>query len=166
MGQSLKGRTALVTGSTSGIGQGIAELYAAEGANVVLNGFGDSGAIEELRRKLSRHGVRIGYDGANMSKASEIEAMMTRIGEIDILVNNAGIQHVRPLPEFEPETFALMLRIMVEAPFLLIRAVLPGMYERGFGRIVNIASTAGLKGYPYVSAYCAAKHALDRKSVV
>ena len=160
MGQSLKGRTALVTGSTSGIGQGIAELYAAEGANVVLNGFGDSGAIEELRRKLSRLGVRIEYDGADMSKASEIEAMMKRIGDVDILVNNAGIQYVSPVDSFPPERWDAIIAINLTSAFHTTRLALPAMKKKRWGRVINIASAHGLVASPNKSAYVAAKHGI------
>jgi len=160
MGQSLKGRTALVTGSTSGIGQGIAELYAAEGANVVLNGFGESAAIEELRRKLARHGVKIDYDGADMSKAAEIEAMMKRIGDIDILVNNAGIQYVSPVDSFPPERWDAIIAINLTSAFHTTRLALPAMKKKRWGRVINIASAHGLVASPNKSAYVAAKHGI------
>jgi len=160
MGQSLKGRTALVTGSTSGIGQGIVELYAAEGANVVLNGFGDSGAIEELRRKLARHGVKVDYDGADMSKAAQIEAMMRRVGEIDILVNNAGIQFVSPVESFPPERWDAIIAINLSAAFHTTRLAVPAMKKKRWGRIINIASAHGLIASPNKSAYVAAKHGI------
>jgi len=160
MGQSLKGRTALVTGSTSGIGQGIAELYAAEGANVVLNGFGDSAAIEDLRRKLARHGVRVDYDGADMSKAAEIEAMMKRIGDVDILVNNAGIQFVSPVDSFPPERWDAIIAINLTSAFHTTRLALPAMKKKRWGRVINIASAHGLVASPNKSAYVAAKHGI------
>ena len=160
MGQSLKGRTALVTGSTSGIGQGIVEMYAAEGADVVLNGFGDSGAIEELRRKLARHGVRVDYDPADMSKAAEIEAMMRRVGDIDILVNNAGIQFVSPVESFPPERWDAIIAINLTAAFHTTRLALPAMKKKRWGRIINIASAHGLVASPNKSAYVAAKHGI------
>jgi len=160
MGQSLKGRTALVTGSTSGIGQGIDELYAAEGANVVLNGFGESAAIEELRRKLARHGVKIDYDGADMSKAAEIEAMMKRIGDIDILVNNAGIQYVSPVDSFPPERWDAIIAINLTSAFHTTRLALPAMKKKRWGRVINIASAHGLVASPNKSAYVAAKHGI------
>jgi len=160
MGQSLKGRTALVTGSTSGIGQGIAELYAADGANVVLNGFGESAAIEELRRKLARHGVKIDYDGADMSKAAEIEAMMKRIGDIDILVNNAGIQYVSPVDSFPPERWDAIIAINLTSAFHTTRLALPAMKKKRWGRVINIASAHGLVASPNKSAYVAAKHGI------
>jgi 3-hydroxybutyrate dehydrogenase len=161
MGQSLKGRTALVTGSTSGIGQGIAELYAAEGANVVLNGFGDPDAIGKLRARLAKdHGVRIDYDGADMSKAAEIEAMMKRIGDIDILVNNAGIQFVSPVDEFPPERWDAIIAINLTSAFHTTRLALPSMKKKRWGRVINIASAHGLVASPNKSAYVAAKHGI------
>jgi 3-hydroxybutyrate dehydrogenase len=160
MGQSLKGRTALVTGSTSGIGQGIAELYAAEGANIVLNGFGDAGAIEALRGTLARHGVRVEYDAADMSRASEIEAMMKRVGEIDILVNNAGIQFVSPVESFPPERWDAILAINLTSAFHTTRLALPAMKRKRWGRVINIASAHGLVASPNKSAYVAAKHGI------
>jgi 3-hydroxybutyrate dehydrogenase len=150
----------LVTGSTSGIGQAIAELYAAEGANVVLNGFGEPAAIEELRGKLARHGVRVEYDGADMSRAAEIEAMMKRAGEIDILVNNAGIQFVSPVESFPPERWDAIIAINLSSAFHTTRLALPAMKRKRWGRIVNIASAHGLIASPNKSAYVAAKHGL------
>src|SRR4051812_42519671 len=131
----LTGRRALVTGGASGIGLACAEAFAAAGAHVTiadLNGDAARAAAE-----------RVGGEAweVDLSKTAELAEVSV---DADILVNNAGIQHVQPIPEFEPATFSLMLRIMVEAPFLLIRAALPGMYERGFGRIVNISSVHGL----------------------
>jgi len=160
MGKSLEGRTALVTGSTSGIGRGIAELYAAEGANVVLNGFGEPGAIEELRAKLARHGVKAGYDAADMSRAADIEAMMSRIGDIDILVNNAGIQFVSPVDEFPPERWDAIIAINLTSAFHTTRLALPAMKRKRWGRVINIASAHGLVASPNKSAYVAAKHGI------
>ncbi len=161
MEKSLKGKTALVTGSTSGIGQGIAQLYAAEGANVVLNGFGDKDAIEALRAKLAKdHGVRVDYDGADMSKASEIEAMMKRAGDIDILVNNAGIQFVSPVESFPPERWDAIIAINLTSAFHTTRLAIPAMKKKRWGRIINIASAHGLVASPNKSAYVAAKHGI------
>lgn len=148
----LTGRRALVTGGASGIGLACAEAFAAEGAHVTiadLNGDAARAAAE-----------RVGGEAweVDLSKTAELAEVSV---DADILVNNAGIQHVQPIPEFEPATFSLMLRVMVEAPFLLIRAALPGMYERGFGRIVNISSVHGLRASPFKSAYVTAKHALE-----
>jgi 3-hydroxybutyrate dehydrogenase len=161
----LTGKTALVTGSTSGIGLGIAEALAAAGANVVLNGFGQADEIETLRRKLAepRGGV-VRYDGADMSQPAAIEAMMQRalneFGSIDILVNNAGIQHVSPVDEFPVDKWNAILAINLSAAFHTVRLALPAMKARGFGRIVNIASAHALVASPYKSAYVAAKHGI------
>jgi 3-hydroxybutyrate dehydrogenase len=159
----LTGKTALVTGSTSGIGRAIAEKFAAEGANVVLNGFGDAGEIEQLRLELAReHGVQVMYDGADLSRADAIEAMMARalaqFGRIDILVNNAGIQHVAPVDDFPVEKWNAILALNLSATFHTARLALPGMKANGWGRIVNIASAHALVASPYKSAYVAAKH--------
>ena len=152
----LTGRRALVTGGASGIGLACAEAFAAAGARVTIADL-NGDAAREVAARLS--GVAWEVD---LSKTGELaDAAADAVVDVDILVNNAGIQHVRPIPEFEPETFALMLRIMVEAPFLLIRAALPGMYERGFGRIVNISSVHGLRASEFKSAYVTAKHALE-----
>jgi 3-hydroxybutyrate dehydrogenase len=161
----LKGKTALITGSTSGIGLGIAEALAAQGANIVLNGFGEAGEITQLRIELARrHGVNLLYDGADMSQASAIESMMkTAIGEfgaVDILVNNAGIQHVAPVDEFPLDKWNAILAINLSAAFHTTRLALPGMKQRGFGRIVNIASAHALVASPFKSAYVAAKHGI------
>jgi len=158
-----EGLTALVTGSTSGIGLGIATALAARGANVVLNGFGDAQAIESLRAGLAaEHGVRVRYDGADMSRQDAIEAMVARIedefGAIDILVNNAGIQFVSPVDEFPVERWNAVLALNLSASFHLIRTVLPGMKAKGWGRIINVASAHALVASPFKAAYVAAKH--------
>jgi 3-hydroxybutyrate dehydrogenase len=148
----LTGRRALVTGGASGIGLACAEAFAEAGARVTIADLNGDGA-RAVAQRLGGEAWEV-----DLSRTAELgEAAV----DTDILVNNAGIQHVRPIPEFEPETFALMLRIMVEAPFLLIRAALPGMYERGFGRIVNISSVHGLRASEFKSAYVTAKHALE-----
>ena len=159
----LKGKTALITGSTSGIGQGIAEAFAAQGCNIVLNGFGDAGEIEVLRTKIARaHGVTVRYDGADMSKADAITAMMDKaiqeFGAIDILVNNAGIQHVAPIDEFPVDKWNAVIAIDLVASFYTIRRALPAMKERRWGRIINVASAHALVASPFKSAYVAAKH--------
>ena len=159
----LKGKTAIVTGSTSGIGLGIAEAFARAGANVVLNGFGDAAVIERLRARLANeHGVRVGYDGADMSRAEAIELMVktaqAAYGAIDIVVNNAGIQHVAPVDEFPADKWDAILAINLSSAFHTIRAALPAMKARRWGRIVNVASVHGLVASPYKSAYVAAKH--------
>jgi 3-hydroxybutyrate dehydrogenase len=160
-----KGKTALVTGSTSGIGLGIATRFAAEGANLILNGFGDTKEIEQLRRSLSdRHHVSVVYDGADMSRAESIANMMQKaiaeFGAIDILVNNAGIQHVAPVDDFPVAKWDAILAINLSAAFHTVRAALPAMKRKGWGRIVNIASAHGLIASPFKSAYVAAKHGM------
>ena len=161
----LNGKTALVTGSTSGIGRGIAEGLAAQGANVVLNGFGDTAEIETLRAKIaSDFGVKVVYDPADLSQQAQIEAMMARqldaFGAIDILINNAGIQHVAPVDEFPVEKWNAILAINLSATFHTVRLALPAMKQRGWGRIINIASAHALVASPYKSAYVAAKHGI------
>ena len=160
-----KGLTALVTGSTSGIGLGIATSLAANGANVVLNGFGDADAIEKLRVKLAaEHGVTVRYDGADLSKQEPIEKMMANalneFGAIDILVNNAGIQHVAPIDEFPVDKWNTILALNLTASFHTIRLALPAMKAKKRGRIINIASAHALVASPYKSAYVAAKHGI------
>ena len=161
----LKGKTALVTGSTSGIGLGIAEALAAQGANVVLNGFGDKDEIERLRMRLAdKHKVRVDYDGADMSKGESIEQMMktalAAFGSVDIVVNNAGIQHVAPVEEFPVAKWDAILAINLSAAFHTTRLALPGMKQEGWGRIINVASAHALVASPYKSAYVAAKHGI------
>ena len=155
-----KGKTALVTGSTSGIGLGIATRLAQEGANVVLNGFGDAAEIETLRAQLaSRHGVSVNYDAADMSKPAAIvkmvETAIARFGALDVLVNNAGIQHVAPVDDFPPEKWDAIIAINLSAAFHTVRAALPAMKRKRWGRIVNIASAHALVASPYKSAYFA-----------
>jgi len=157
------GKTALVTGSTSGIGLGIARHFAAQGANIILNGFGDAADIEALRAELAAtHGVQVRYQGADMSKQADIEAMMAdalaEFGCIDLLVNNAGIQHVAPVDEFPVDKWNAILAINLSATFHTVRLALPAMKAKGWGRIVNIASAHALVASKYKSAYVAAKH--------
>jgi 3-hydroxybutyrate dehydrogenase len=159
----LKGKTALVTGSTSGIGQGIAERFAAAGANIVLNGFGRADDIEALRAKLAAdHGVTVRYDAADMTKPDEIGAMVKKaiaeFGAVDILVNNAGIQHVAAIEEFPVEKWDAIIAINLVASFHTMRHAVPGMKKRKWGRIINIASAHALVASPFKSAYVAAKH--------
>jgi len=161
----LQGKTALITGSTSGIGLGIAEALAAQGANIVLNGFGEPAAIERLRAGLMhKHGIKAAYDGADMSRADSIEQMMqtalAAYGSVDILVNNAGIQHVAPVDEFPVAQWDKVIAIDLSAAFHTTRLALPAMKKRGWGRIVNIASAHALVASPYKSAYVAAKHGI------
>ena len=159
----LKGRAAIVTGSTSGIGLGIAQALAAQGANVLLNGFGNVPEIKKLAARLeSEHGVKVIYSGADMSRPAEIQTMVAEAasqwGGIDILVNNAGIQHVAPVDEFPLDKWDQIIAINLTASFHTIRTALPHMKKRGWGRIVNIASAHGLVASPFKSAYIAAKH--------
>ncbi len=159
----LKGKTALVTGSTSGIGLGIAQALAAQGCNIVLNGFGDAADIEAERQALERlAGVSATYSGADMSKPAEIAAMIAEaqahFGSLDILVNNAGIQHVAPIESFPPDAWDRIININLTAVFHGIQAALPGMREKGWGRIINTASVHGLVASVHKAAYVAAKH--------
>ena len=161
----LKGKTALVTGSTSGIGLGIATRLAAEGVNIVLNGFGEAAAIEALRTELAgANRVRVIYDGADMRKPESIAAMVKKaiaeFGAVDVLVNNAGIQHVAPVDEFPPEQWDAIIAINLSSAFHTTRAALPAMKKQRWGRIVNIASAHALVASPFKSAYVAAKHGL------
>jgi 3-hydroxybutyrate dehydrogenase len=157
----LKGRTALVTGSTSGIGLGIAKCLARQGANIVLNGFGE---IEAPRAEVAALGVRVGYHGADMSKPAEIEAMIkmaeAEFGGVDILVNNAGIQHVANVEDFPVERWDAIIAINLSSAFHTTRLALPGMKKRNWGRIVNIASVHGLVASAQKSAYVASKHGI------
>jgi 3-hydroxybutyrate dehydrogenase len=159
----LSGRTAIVTGSTSGIGLGIARAFAQAGANVVLNGFGDAKEIESTRMTLAaENGVQVAFDGANLSSGPAVTAMVERMttafGAIDILVNNAGIQFVSPLEDFPAERWDAIIALDLSAVFHATKAVFAGMKARGFGRIINIASAHGLVASPYKAAYVAAKH--------
>jgi len=161
----LQGKTALVTGSTSGIGLSIAQALAAQGANLVLNGFGRADEITALREQLERsHGVKVVYSAADMARPADIQSMVAQaiqtFGAVDILVNNAGIQHVAPIEEFPLDKWDAILAINLTSSFHTIRAALPRMKERGWGRIVNIASAHGLVASPFKSAYVAAKHGL------
>ena len=165
MEKSLCGKSALVTGSTSGLGKGIAEGLAAAGCNVVLTGFGDAAEIEALRTELeSKHGVKAAYHHADLANPAEIRQLMTQaiaqFGVIDILVNNAGFQFVSPIEDFPEEKWNAMLAVNLSAAFHTTKAVLPGMRERGWGRIINIASVHGLVASPFKSAYVATKHGL------
>jgi 3-hydroxybutyrate dehydrogenase len=163
---SLPNRHALVTGSTSGIGLAIARALAKEGADVVINGFGDAAAIEAERASIEKDfGVKAIYDGADMSKPTEIAAMVARaqekLGSVDILVNNAGIQFVSPVESFPPEKWDAILAINLSSAFHAIRAAVPGMKAGKWGRIINTASAHSKVASPFKSAYVAAKHGLD-----
>lgn len=158
-------KNAVVTGSTSGIGLGIAEALAGAGFNVCLNGFGPSGEIEAIRAKIeSDHGVTAIYNGADMTKPTEIAEMMATaeriLGPVDILVNNAGIQHVAPVEEFPIEKWDAIIAINLSSAFHTTRAVMGGMKDRGWGRVINISSAHGLVASPYKTAYVAAKHGI------
>jgi len=159
----LKGKMALITGSTSGIGLGIAEAFAMQGANLVLNGFGDNADIERLRAQLAdKYGITVKYDGADMSKAGAIEAMLdaaiAEFGAVDVLVNNAGILHIAPVDELPTAKLDATIAIDLSAVFHTMRAALPAMKAKGWGRIINVASALALVGLPAMSAYAAAKH--------
>ena len=163
--RTLAGKVALVTGSTSGIGLGIARALAAAGANVMLNGFGERALIDALLADVSSvHSVKARYNAADMSKPADIEAMVAQcrheLGAVDILVNNAGIQHVAPVEDFPVEKWDAVIAINLSAAFHAIRAALPQMRSRNWGRIVNIASTHGLVGSARKAAYVAAKHGI------
>ena len=157
----LKGKTALVTGSTSGIGLGLAKALAAQGANIVMNGFGE---VDAAVAQVKALGVQVSYHGADMSKPAEIEAMVrhaeTTFGGVDILVNNAGIQHVARVENFPPERWDAVIAINLSSAFHASRFALPGMQVRNWGRILNIASVHGLVASAEKSAYVAAKHGL------
>jgi 3-hydroxybutyrate dehydrogenase len=157
----LKGKTALVTGSTSGIGLAIAEALAQQGANIVLNGFGDA---ETPKTRIEALGVRAEYHGADMSKPDQIEDMMkfaaSKFGRVDILVNNAGIQHVAKVEDFPPERWDAIIAINLTSAFHTTRLAIPAMREANWGRIVNIASAHGLVASAQKSAYVAAKHGI------
>jgi 3-hydroxybutyrate dehydrogenase len=158
-------KTVLVTGSTSGIGEGIAKHFAALGHNIILNGFGDTSSIDQLRSDIAKQfGVKVRYYGADMSKVAEIEEMIQQVeaefGSIDILVNNAGIQQVAPVENFPVDKWDAILAINLSASFHTIRCALPKMKEKGWGRIINIASAHALVASPYKSAYVTAKHGI------
>jgi len=159
----LKGKTAIVTGSTSGIGLGIARALAAQRANLMLNGFGDAGEIERLRAGLaSEFKVKVAFSGADMSRPEQIREMVAAaardLGPVDILVNNAGIQHTAPVEEFPEERWDAILAINLSSNFHAIKAALPQMRQRNWGRIINIASVHGLVASTQKIAYIAAKH--------
>jgi 3-hydroxybutyrate dehydrogenase len=161
----LQGKTAIVTGSTSGIGLGIAEAFARSGANVVLNGFGDALQIEKTRSELAQGtNAKIVYSPADMSKPQAIACMVRQtvdmFGGVDIMVNNAGIQHVAPIEEFPDERWDAIMAINLSSAFHATKLVLPGMRQRGWGRVINVASAHALVASPYKAAYVAAKHGM------
>jgi 3-hydroxybutyrate dehydrogenase len=162
---NLQGQAAVVTGSTSGIGQALAEALAAQGVNVVLNGFGDPSKIEADRARMAAEtGVQVRYHAADMTKPAEIADLVAfadrEFGRLDILVNNAGIQHVAPVDEFPIEKWDAIIAINLTSAFHATRAALPIMKRQGRGRIVNLASAHGLVASPFKSAYVAAKHGI------
>ena len=162
---NLKGKHALVTGSTSGIGLGIAERLAQEGVHLVINGFGLATEIEALRQRLSvDYGVEVIYDSADMSQGADIARMMAEVGDktggLDVVVNNAGIQHVSPVEDFPEAKWDAIIAINLSSAFHTTKAAMPYMKRRKWGRIVNIASAHGLVASPFKSAYVAAKHGI------
>jgi 3-hydroxybutyrate dehydrogenase len=161
----LRARTAIVTGSTSGIGLAIAAAFAGEGANVVVNGLGDAGEIEAMRAGLAAGSQgEIRFNGADMTRPGEIADLVAaterEFGAVDILVNNAGIQHVSPIEDFPVDRWDAIIAINLSSAFHTIRAAVPGMKQRGWGRIINIASAHGLVASPFKAAYVAAKHGM------
>lgn len=162
---TLAGRAALVTGSTSGIGLAIARALAATGADVMLNGFGEADSIEAIRSGLeAAHGVRVRHDGADLTRPEAVTRLVERteveFGRLDILVNNAGMQHVAPVEAFPPDKWDMILALNLSAVFHAVRAAVPGMKARGWGRIISTASAHSLVASPYKSAYVTAKHGL------
>jgi 3-hydroxybutyrate dehydrogenase len=161
----LNGKMAVVTGSTSGIGLGIAHALGAQGCGIMLNGFGDKAEIEKLRQDLAKaHGVKVGYSPADMSKSSDIRDLIAQatneLGSVDILVNNAGIQFVAPVEDFPEDKWNAIIAINLSASFHAIKAALPQMKQRKWGRIINIASAHGLVASTEKVAYVSAKHGL------
>jgi 3-hydroxybutyrate dehydrogenase len=161
---ALRGKTALVTGSTSGIGLGIARALAAQGADIALNGFGEPADIAALEREIGALGVQVAHFGADLRDPAQIETMVnavrSKFGGLDILVNNAGIQHVSPVEDFPPAQWDAVLALNLSAAFHAIRLALPGMRQAGWGRIINLASVHGLVASANKAAYVAAKHGL------
>ena len=162
LARPLAGKAAIVTGSTSGIGLGIANAFAAAGADVAINGFGDMSEIEKVRQTIESHGVRALYSPADMSKPEQVKGLVDlahdSFGKVDIVVNNAGIQFVTPIEDFPPEKWDAILAINLSSAFHTTRTALAGMKQRKWGRIINIASVHGLIASPFKSAYVAAKH--------
>jgi 3-hydroxybutyrate dehydrogenase len=161
---NIKGKTVIVTGSTSGIGLGIATAFADQGANLVINGFGKPEDIEKERKTLEAKGIKCIYSGADMTKPDQIEAMIKEandtFGSVDILVNNAGIQFVSPVEDFPPEKWDAIIAINMTSSFHTIRHTVPLMKKQGWGRIINVASAHGLVASPFKSAYVTAKHGI------
>lgn len=161
----LQGKSAIITGSTSGIGLGIATAFAKSGVNIMLNGLGDPSEIETIRQGLAeQYGVEVIYSDADMTQPAQIRSMVEsatqNFGQVDILVNNAGIQHVAAVDDFPAEKWDAIIAINLSSAFHTIHSALPGMKQQGWGRIINIASAHGLVASPYKSAYVAAKHGI------
>jgi 3-hydroxybutyrate dehydrogenase len=161
----LKGKNAIVTGSTSGIGESIAKSFAAQGMNIMLNGFGDAAAIEKQRAAMAdEFGVKVAYSPADMSKPDDIRKMVAdtvaKLGNVDVVVNNAGIQHVAPIEDFPDDKFESIIRINMISAFYTCKAVVKEMKAAKWGRIINIASAHALVASPFKSAYVTAKHGL------
>ena len=159
------GQTALVTGSTSGIGKAIATRFAHDGANIVLNGFGNEDEIQAFREELAAEcGVKVGYSGADLTDPDAIEGLMgyaaRDFGGVDVLVNNAGVQHVAPIEDFPVAKWDLIIALNLTSSFHTIRMAMPGMKEKGWGRIINTASAHALVASPFKVAYVAAKHGI------
>jgi 3-hydroxybutyrate dehydrogenase len=161
---TLKGKTAVVTGSTSGIGLGIAHALARAGGNIVMNGLGTEQDNEKVIREVTAHGTRVSFDPANMLRHNQIAEMIAKaereFGSVDILVNNAGIQHVAPVDEFPIEQWDAIIAINLSSAFHSVRAAVPGMKKRKWGRIINICSAHSLRASPFKCAYVSAKHGL------
>jgi len=161
---SLKGKTAVVTGSTSGIGHGIALALAKQGANIVINGLGTEQENEKAIREIAASGTRVAFDPANMMRHNQIAEMIEKaerdFGAVDILVNNAGIQHVAPVEDFPIERWDAIIAINLSSAFHTVRAAVPGMKRRKWGRIINICSAHSLRASPFKTAYVSAKHGL------
>jgi 3-hydroxybutyrate dehydrogenase len=160
----LKGKTAIVTGSTSGIGLGIARALAADGANIVMNGLGTEADNAAAIQAVAAHGTRVAFDPANMLRNNQIADLVTNcekaFGSVDILVNNAGIQHVSPIEDFPIEKWDAIIAINLTSAFHAVRTAIPGMKTRKFGRIINVCSAHSLVASPFKTAYVAAKHGL------
>jgi 3-hydroxybutyrate dehydrogenase len=161
---ALKGKTAVVTGSTSGIGLGIAHALAEDGANIVMNGLGTETDNARAMAAVEEHGTRVAFDGANMLRHNQIAEMIARaektFGSVDILVNNAGVQHVAPVEEFPIEQWDTIIAINLTSAFHTTRAAVPGMKRRKWGRLINICSAHSLRASPFKTAYVSAKHGL------
>jgi 3-hydroxybutyrate dehydrogenase len=162
---TLEGKVALVTGSTSGIGLGIARALAGAGASIMMNGFGDAHDIESERARLAdEYGVRVAFDGADLSRRDEVRRLVDQtidvLGGVDVLVNNAGVQHVAPLEEFPDDRWEAIIGLNLSAAFHSMKAAIPAMKAKGWGRIINVASAHGLVASPNKVAYVAAKHGL------